>query len=116
MVMLQYRGIRGVKGKGTRFPLEFSAMRLVSLEELIPGMTTAKPIRDPRSANGIPLLAGGVVVTEMLLKRLQNSGVEALYVEDDLSAGIDAPEPLNDQIRMQAVTVLRDSFEKMRAS
>jgi hypothetical protein len=50
----------------------------VPIEQLEPGMTVAKPVAN---ANGLVVLAAGVVLVETLIERLKRMGTPSVHVE-----------------------------------
>ena len=62
-------------------------MRLVPTTTLIYGAVVARDVLVGRP-DGIPLLRAGVVITPDYRGRLLKLGIRAIYVEDDLGAGI----------------------------
>lgn len=80
---------------------ESRALRLVSTHRLQPGAVIAREVRvgTPGTA---PLLRAGVAVTEAIARRLVDLGVEAVWVRDALSEGIEPLEALSDEARDEA--------------
>ena len=76
-------------------------MRHVSIDSVVAGMTNARHIYPPGEATGLPLLAGGVVVTEAILERLVRAGVGSILVDDEMSAGIEALPVITDETRIK---------------
>lgn len=75
-------------------------------------MRTARHIYAPGVVgNGVPLIAANVVVTEAMVRRLQSSGVVALLIDDDASAGIEQTPPISEETRQGALVVLRNSIQ-----
>jgi HD-GYP domain-containing protein (c-di-GMP phosphodiesterase class II) len=60
--------------------------------------------------SGTPLLRRGVTLTPRLRDLLLASGVNAVYVEDDLSAGIDIEPLVDDDTRMFATRAVAGAF------
>lgn len=76
-------------------------MRLVSTHRLQPGAVIARDVRT--SAPGTaPLLRAGVTVTASIARRLVELDVEAVWVRDELSEGIEPLEALSDEARDEA--------------
>lgn len=88
-------------------------MRQVGIDNIEPGMVTARNVNPPGDAGGIPLLASSVLITEAILKRLHRSGVSSVLIDDEFSAGIEPSPPLDDATRQQAITVLKDAFKAL---
>lgn len=88
-------------------------MRQVGIDNIEPGMVTARHVYPPGEVGGMPLLAANVAVTEAILAKLKRSGVNALTIEDEHSAGIEVQPAIDDATRRQAVTVLKDAFQAL---
>jgi HD-GYP domain-containing protein (c-di-GMP phosphodiesterase class II) len=80
-------------------------MRLVPTSNLQDGTELARDVLIGR-ADGVPLLRAGVVINARFREGLIRAGVNAVYIEDEMSRGI-TPEPLiSDQTRAQATRVV----------
>lgn len=88
-------------------------MRKVGIDNIEPGMVTARHVFPPGEDGGVPLLAANVAVTEAILKKLRRSGVASLTIEDEHSAGIEVQPAIDDAVRREAITVLKDTFRTM---
>jgi len=88
-------------------------MRQVGIDNVEPGMVTARHVYPLGEASGIPLLAAQVVVTEAILRRLKRTGIGIVMIDDANSAGIEAVSPITDDTRRQAIGVLKDAFQVM---
>jgi hypothetical protein len=88
-------------------------VRQVAIDNIEPGMVTARHVYPPGEAGGIPLLASGVVITEAILKKLRKAGIGLVVIDDEFSMGIEAHPPINDDTRRQAIGVLKDAFQGM---
>ena len=86
-------------------------MRQVAIDNIEPGMVTARHVYPPGEAGGIPLLAQNVVITEAILKKLRRSGIGILVIDDEFSEGIEAHPPITDDTRRAAISVLKDAFQ-----
>lgn len=88
-------------------------MRNVDIDNIEPGMVTARHVYPPGEVGGIPLLAANVPVTEAILKKLHRTGVRSVTIEDGFSEGIEVQPAIDDVVRQQAITVLKDTFRTM---
>jgi hypothetical protein len=77
-------------------------------------MTVGRHVPTPGASNGLPLLAAGVVVSEAILERMTRAGVATVWVDDDLSDGIEPIPPITDELRRSAVGVVREAYAAMR--
>jgi HD-GYP domain-containing protein (c-di-GMP phosphodiesterase class II) len=89
-------------------------MRLVSIEQLRPGDRLARDVRTGPSA--IPLLRAGVRLGDHYVDGLRRAGVPSVYVDDDLSAGIEPIEPLREETRRSAAIALETAFSQVTPS
>ncbi len=85
-------------------------MRLVPTTTLIDGAVVARDVLVGRP-DGIPLLRAGVVITPDYRGRLLKLGIRAIYVEDDLGAGIQPPTLINTETRRAATRLVADAFQ-----
>ena len=86
-------------------------MRLISVASLKEGMTVGRTIWNEA---GHPLLQKGVIITDVILRRLQQLHLQYIYVEDKLSDGINIEETIQPEKRNQAVAAITDSFHAVR--
>jgi HD-GYP domain-containing protein (c-di-GMP phosphodiesterase class II) len=59
----------------------------------------------------IPLLRAGVLLSARYLEGLREAGVRGVYVDDEVSAGIEPVSPLSERTRRQATKALTSAFE-----
>ncbi|MCW2926393.1 MAG: metal dependent phosphohydrolase [Thermoleophilia bacterium] len=88
-------------------------MRQIGIDNIEPGMVTARHVYPPGEAGGIPLLAADVVISESILQRLKKSGIGVLVIDDEFSQGIEQVPPISEDTRRQAIGVLKDAFGTM---
>jgi HD-GYP domain-containing protein (c-di-GMP phosphodiesterase class II) len=86
-------------------------VRQIGIDNIEPGMITARHIYPLGEAGGIPLLAADVKITEAILQRLRKSGVGIIMIDDEFSAGIEAVPPITDDTRRSAIGVLKETFQ-----
>lgn len=86
-------------------------MRRINTNNLKNGMVISKAIY---SSNGIVLLGEGVVLTERYIEKIIDSGLEYIFIEDELSAGIEAENIIKDETKIAIQRVLIDSLQKMK--
>lgn len=87
-------------------------MRIVTVNELTDEMVLEREVVD--NETGRILLGKGTSCLPPYSKRLQISGVNYLYVEDQPSEGIELVPAICDEIRTQAEDSLRRLFEKIK--
>jgi HD-GYP domain-containing protein (c-di-GMP phosphodiesterase class II) len=84
-------------------------MRLVALDRLQVGDRLARDVLVGPSP--IPLLRAGVRVSSRYVEGLREAGVRGVYVDDELSAGIEPHSPLSEKTRREATRALSKAFE-----
>jgi HD-GYP domain-containing protein (c-di-GMP phosphodiesterase class II) len=70
----------------------------------------------PAGAGGVPLLQRGATITERYARALAEHGFRAVWVQDELSAGIEPPELLNEAERADAARRVRTARDAARAA
>ncbi|QGG57648.1 HD-GYP domain-containing protein [Paenibacillus sp. B01] len=78
-------------------------MRKVQLDRIQPGATLAKPIF---REDGNVLLGEGMPLSERFIQRLRDLGVDIVYIEDELTAGIEPNETLREETRRKAAAAM----------
>jgi HD-GYP domain-containing protein (c-di-GMP phosphodiesterase class II) len=87
-------------------------MRLVSIESVEPGALLARDVWGG-SAGITPLLRAGTALRDTYLERLSRGGIAAVYIDDEVSAGIDIPDALRASTQLEAVRVLELAFSEL---
>src|SRR3954470_19564733 len=90
-------------------------MRLVATRRLETGARLGRDVHTG-SADGIPLLRAGVEITESYRESLLSAGINAVYVDDEFSAGINVEPVLREQTRREAVGALGKAFAEAPAA
>lgn len=83
-------------------------MRAVSIENLENGAVLGKTIF---AVDGRPLLKRGVELTDKTISTLARLGYQYVYVLDEATADIEAPELISDEVRARATNVVREAFQ-----
>ncbi|WP_255507940.1 HD-GYP domain-containing protein [Lysinibacillus sp. BW-2-10] len=86
-------------------------MRLMSINVLKPGMVAGKTIWNEA---GHPLIQKNVVLSEGILRRLKQLGIQYLYIEDAISDGIEIEETISPEKRTKAVKHITSSFNQLK--
>ena len=73
-------------------------MRLVATSRLVDGVRLGRDVRTG-AAEHAPLLRAGTAITPEYRDALIRQGINAVYVDDELSAGIEVPEVLSERTR-----------------
>lgn len=79
-------------------------MRRVNIDSI---QTSVKLARTIFSSDGGVLLAEGLELTKSLVKRLKQHGISEVYLRDDISAGIEAEDVIEEQTRNEAVVLVK---------
>lgn len=87
-------------------------MRLIRLSSLSDGMVLARDLRTGR-AGEIPLLRAGVKLSAGYVNRLREMGIHTVWIEDELSRGIEPLPPLDPEQRSAAETAVSASFDRI---
>ncbi|MFD2637773.1 HD-GYP domain-containing protein [Piscibacillus salipiscarius] len=83
-------------------------MKAVTIDALRPGDQLAKPIID---AYGRILLQKEVIFTQKLIKRLKEFNFRYVYIEDALSEDIMPQNIIDEQLRVEAISKIRQTFK-----
>ncbi|MDN4492907.1 HD-GYP domain-containing protein [Ureibacillus aquaedulcis] len=86
-------------------------MRLISINVLKTGMVIGRTIWNEA---GLPLIQKDVVVTDVLVGRLKQLGIQYVYIEDKISEGIEVEETVPLAVRKKAVKQITDTFYKIK--
>lgn len=86
-------------------------MRLITVEELKPGMSLARSIYDD---NFNLLLNAGVSLTPNVIEKLKGMGLNGVYIKADLIKKEEVGEILNDKIKTQALKAVKQSFNRVK--
>lgn len=88
-------------------------MRLISINVLKEGMVVGRTIWNDA---GLPLLHKDVIVTKRIVGRLRELNIQYLYIEDQVSKGIEVEETIAPAKRIQAVENITKSFHEVKKS
>ncbi len=85
-------------------------MRLLSLSQCRPGMKLGKNIY---SEDGRVLLGTNMELTASIIRRLQNYGVDYLYIFDALTEDVVVPDMIRDETRIKTMAAIRGTFTSL---
>ncbi|MNH89193.1 Cyclic di-GMP phosphodiesterase response regulator RpfG [compost metagenome] len=85
-------------------------MRLISVTSLQPGMKLAKKIYNEE---GLILLSENAELTEGLIRRLKELGLNQVYIADRLTEDVEIPEMISEETRRRAMQEIRTNFRKV---
>ncbi len=86
-----------------------AAMRLVCVENLAEGAELARDVWAGSAA--IPLLRAGTRITAEYLRGLRRAGVGAVYIEDELSEGVEPVEVIREETRSRAAQAVERALQ-----
>jgi HD-GYP domain-containing protein (c-di-GMP phosphodiesterase class II) len=87
-------------------------MRLIRLSSLTDGMVLGRDLR-PSRPGALPLLRAGVRLSPAYVMRLQDVGVNTVWIEDELSRGIEPMPALDPAARSAAEAAVSTSFGRI---
>ena len=85
-------------------------MRLLPISKCQPGMRLGKSIF---SEDGRVLLMAEVELTDSMIRRLGDKGIDYIYIMDKRTEDIVIPDLISDETRARTVTQIRSSFRSM---
>lgn len=85
-------------------------MRLLPIYQCEPGMKLAKKIF---SSDGIVLLGDNQELTTRLISRLEECGVQYVYIADPRTEDVDAPSILSEETFRMSIKEIRTSFREL---
>jgi len=88
-------------------------MRLVSLEKLKPGDKIAKPIL---SGEGTVLLGRGLQLTPKYLSKLQDLGINSVYIIDERFPDLEINDVVSETTRKESLKITKEMMEKIKNS
>lgn len=80
-------------------------MRRVNINYVRPGMRLACPIF---TSDGSVLLGCGVELTQRYIDRLKERGISNIYIDDELSEGIEVKDVISDETRIKAKKIIKN--------
>lgn len=83
-------------------------MRRVDVRDLSPGDRIGQDVL--ATVGALPLLRAGVRVSDQLKRSLERAGITSVWIDDDLSAGIEPSEQLSEATKQQTVAAIREAF------
>jgi HD-GYP domain-containing protein (c-di-GMP phosphodiesterase class II) len=86
-------------------------MRTIRLDALDEGTVLGKDVLAP---GGQPLLRKGVKLTARYIRSLMDAGVSSVWIEDDLSEGIEPVTAITDETRVKATNAVRSALGDAR--
>ena len=89
-------------------------MRRVFTEHLRPGDRIGRDVVGPPDT--LPLLRAGIRISESFQRSLQRAGVTWVWIDDQLSEGIEPLEMLRDQTKHRAIAAIRTAFTDVSQS
>jgi HD-GYP domain-containing protein (c-di-GMP phosphodiesterase class II) len=90
-------------------------VRLVATKRLVAGAVLARDVISGRPGEA-PLLRAGTAVSPGILNALRRAGINGVYVDDDLGAGIEVVEPITEETRREATDRLSHALGDIASS
>lgn len=85
-------------------------MRLISIDAVKEGMLLGRTIWNEA---GHPLLKKDVVINARIIQRLQQLNTHYVYINDEISEGIEVKETVPTVIRNKAISTIKESFQSI---
>lgn len=85
-------------------------MRLKSIERVEVGDVLGKPVYDDKCQL---LLAKDVALTLNYIERLKKSNVQCIYIEDELSEGLEAKNIIPDELKIKSISTVKSAFKDL---
>lgn len=86
-------------------------MRKILIDQVVDGMKLGNSILSP---NGKVLLKAGVELNSGFVKRLKFMGFTEVYIEDDISEGININDVVSEETRSEARSIIQDVMISLR--
>ena len=83
-------------------------MRLININDVEVGSVIAKPVYDSKLSL---LINRGTVLSEILIKKLIQADIRHLYIDDELSRGVELDPMISDEIKLQAIVVMKTIYD-----
>lgn len=85
-------------------------MRLKSIERVEPGDILGKAVYDEKCQL---LLAKGVDLTLNYIDRLKQSSIHCVYIDDELSEGLEFDNVISDEIKVRSISTVKNIFKEI---
>ena len=85
-------------------------MRLVCIDQVNHDDILARPLYD---IDGRKLLNSGISLRPSIVEKLHEKGISSIYIEDELSAGVEINSLLSEETRNRAKMVIRNEMNKL---
>ncbi len=85
-------------------------MRIVNTKNLKDGMKLGKAVY---STEGSILLRKNIILTSGYIQKLKEKNIPSVYIEDEISDSIEVSNAIDPEIKMKAVTTIKDLFSEM---
>ena len=83
-------------------------MRRMQLDNIKPGMRLAKAIF---TSDGRVLLTSGIELKDNYIERLRTQGINDIFIEDEISAGVEIPEVICEGTRLEAKAIVKNLMD-----
>lgn len=83
-------------------------MRIANTQSLKNDMILGKPVF---TSNGSLLLNRGIKLTDTFIRSLKQKRIPAVYIDDDISKGIDVENAIDLEVKIKAVETIKNAFQ-----
>ena len=88
-------------------------LRLVNIENVVPGSILGKSIY---TGSGKVLLSAGLSLTSVYISRLSKLEITEIYIDDNISKGIEIVDVVSQFVRLEAKSIVKDIIENQTAT
>lgn len=85
-------------------------MRLVSIDRVSVGDLLGKSVFDDKCQL---LLGKGVALTQNYIERLMSSNIHCVYVDDELSEGLEVKNLISDELKVKSIATVKNVFKDL---
>lgn len=85
-------------------------MRRINVKNLKSGMVVARAIF---SSDGRILLHSGIILSDSYIKRLEELGIDSIYVKDKIFGDLEYRDVVADETRINAIRTVRENFNQL---
>ncbi len=85
-------------------------MRRLSISQLKENMVLARSIYD---GDARVLLHAGIILDNTYINRLQELGINSVYIQDPFLDGVEIPEPISEVTRIKTIKVIKENFSNL---
>lgn len=87
-------------------------MRILPVENVESGMKIGKAVYN---SNGALMLGRGTILSDMVVSKLNQHNISFLYIDDELSAGIEPSNTIDEEIKVKIITKFKKTIDAKQA-